>query len=137
MASYCPEHRALQQQSRLSWLFPYYFSGSLSQTNLKIVFSCYTTCYLYSPTLSYLLPHCLLYLEYISCHSIAFLSFFFFFWLPRGIWNSWARDQLWATVVTYYSCGNIGSFNPLPWARDWTCVLPLHRHHWSSCTTPQ
>ena len=26
-----------------------------------------------------------------------FVSFFHFFWMPRGIWNSWARDQIRAT----------------------------------------
>ena len=29
------------------------------------------------------------------------VTFFFLFWLPHGIWNSWARDQIHATAVTY------------------------------------
>ena len=26
-------------------------------------------------------------------------SFFFFFWLPQSIWNSWDRDQIRATAM--------------------------------------
>ena len=35
--------------------------------------------------------------------SLANMSSFllFFFWLPHGIWSSWVRDQIQATVVTY------------------------------------
>ena len=30
-----------------------------------------------------------------------FFFFFLLFWLPHGIWNSQARDQICATVVAY------------------------------------
>ena len=34
--------------------------------------------------------------------SMLFLKFsFFLFWPPHGIWNSQARDQIWAAVVIY------------------------------------
>ena len=34
-------------------------------------------------------------------HPFYFFFFFFFlFWLPHGIWNFWARDQIQAAVVT-------------------------------------
>ena len=33
-------------------------------------------------------------------HNFKFL-FFFLFWQPRGIWSSWARDQIPATVAAY------------------------------------
>ena len=33
-----------------------------------------------------------------------------------------------------HSCGNAGSFNPLCWARDWTCVPALQICHQSLCT---
>jgi len=33
----------------------------------------------------------------------SFLCVFFLFWPPHGIWSSWARDHIWATVATYTS----------------------------------
>ena len=27
--------------------------------------------------------------------------YYFLFWLPGGIWGSWVRDQIQATVATY------------------------------------
>ena len=33
------------------------------------------------------------------------------------------------------SCNNTGSFNPLCWARDWTCILVLQEYCQSCCAT--
>ena len=36
------------------------------------------------------------------------------------------------------SCTNAGSFNPLCWAKDWTCILPIPlRHSGNSCAVFQ
>ena len=32
---------------------------------------------------------------------IGLILIFFLFWQPHGMWSSWARDQIWASVVTY------------------------------------
>ena len=55
--------------------------------------------------------------------NFCFLFFFF------GMWSSWARDQIWATVATYS-----WSLNALCRAGDWTCILTLQRHYRSHCT---
>ena len=39
------------------------------------------------------------------------IFFFFHFWLPHGIWSSWARDQIWATVTTYATA--LATIDPL------------------------
>ena len=73
-----------------------------------------------------------LWLEQVSCvewiiTACCLLCFLFFSFLAtQNIWNSQARDQIWATVVT--NAG--GSFNPLSWA----CILELQRCHQSHCT---
>ena len=36
-----------------------------------------------------------------SMTIFAFPEIFFFFWPPHGIWSSWARNQIQATVATY------------------------------------
>ena len=47
-----------------------------------------------SPT-STLLPF------HLHVHLSHILNFFFLFWLPRGMWSSWARNQIPALVATY------------------------------------
>ena len=70
-----------------------------------------------------------------SCKLKIVLTFFFFFlfWLPSGIWSSWARDQIPATVVTYHrKCGNTRSLTRCAWrgikSAFWCCrdtMMPL------------
>ena len=31
-------------------------------------------------------------------HEVFFVFFFSLFWLPCGMWSSWTRDQIWATL---------------------------------------
>ena len=38
--------------------------------------------------------------------------------VPEAYESSWARDFIWAAAMTYPK-----SFNPLCWARDWTCAF--------------
>ena len=36
----------------------------------------------------------------VSNKGIATYAIFFLLWLPHSIWSSWARDQIWAAIVT-------------------------------------
>ena len=59
--------------------------------------------------------------------------FFFFFWLPLGMWSSWAG----IICSIHHGCGNAGSFNPLGWAGGGTCVLTLQRCWRACCATAE
>ena len=39
--------------------------------------------------------------QYVNNIEIKSFNFHFFFWLPHGIWNSQAMDQIQAAVATY------------------------------------
>ena len=66
-----------------------------------------------------------------------FLFYFFLFRPPHGIWSSWARDQIQATVVTYTAAIAMPDIYPTMWcqARDQICILVLHRCYRSHCAT--
>ena len=51
-----------------------------------------------------------------------FFLFFLLFFLPHGLWSSWARDQIWAAVATHSHSWSNRSFNPLLQAKDQTYV---------------
>ena len=55
------------------------------------------------------------------------LFLFFHFWLPHNIGSSDPSHSCDPSC----RCGNTGSFNPLCWAGDRTCVLTLQRHRQS------
>ena len=55
------------------------------------------------------------------------LFLFFHFWLPHNIGSSDPSHNCDPSC----RCGNTGSFNPLCWAGDRTCVLTLQRHRQS------
>ena len=58
----------------------------------------------------------------LSFHSLNSVFFFFPSGWTHGIWSSQAKggiwDQLWPTPQLWQRC----IFNPLCWARDWTCT---------------
>ena len=61
---------------------------------------------------------------------------FFHFWPPSGMWSSWARDQIRATVATYAAAAAMP--DPLTHCAGpgiWTCVLALQQHRPSLYTT--
>ena len=42
--------------------------------------------------------------SFLQRHNFNFIIIIIFlFWPPHSIWSSWARDHIWATVVTYAS----------------------------------
>lgn len=64
------------------------------------------------------------------------IGLFFFFNLPRGIWNPQDRDQIRSHSFDLHCChGHAGSLNPMCWAGDRICILALQRRHGSLCTT--
>ena len=84
----------------------------------------------------YLLLNYFLSWTFITCVLFCFLIFFFFYWLPLGIWSFRARDQIRATVATYVTA--VAMPDPLTHctrARNWTCVLMLQRGLQSHCAT--
>ena len=63
----------------------------------------------------------------ISLSAKSFILFYFiiiiifYFWLPGSIWSSQARDPNCSCNL----CSSHGRIlEPLPWARDWTCLHP-------------
>ena len=68
-------------------------------------------------------------------YFLAFLNalffLFFYFWLPHGIWSSWAN----CSCTLHHSCHSTGSFNLPRRAGDRTCVLVQQRCHQACCAT--
>ena len=69
-----------------------------------------------------------------STWSNASFFFFFFFGHPAAYRVPWPGFRSEPQLQPMPSYGNMGSFNPLCSAGDWTCILVLQRGHWSYCT---
>ena len=67
----------------------------------------------------------------LPCASFLLLLFFFF-WLPRGIWSSWARDQIQAAVAVYGAATPDMQPTVPGWGANLCCsaletpMIPLH-----------
>ena len=59
------------------------------------------------------------------------------FFLPLFLDIPWHMEFLGQGADLSHSCGDAGSFNPLCWARDQTCVLVLQRYSQSRCAMRQ
>ena len=67
------------------------------------------------------------------------LTFFVFFDCPREHMEfpGQGSDRGSSCNISCHSYSNTRFFNPLHQAQDQTCILALHRHHWSCWTTEE
>ena len=66
-----------------------------------------------------------------------FFFFFLFFFFATPMDMEFLDQWLNLSFIGYLncSCSHAGTFNPLCWPCDQTCILVLQRHHWSCCAT--